>query len=219
MSECVDLLLDWSRLDEFCLGGDDDGTAAGPEAGLDLDAVAASVPVGDEAAGDEGVAIPAIVLPPVKKRKRVDEDVKAVVAKKTAVVREICAEDRHALMAGLIQWFRECGYALRSHAAPYDDVAQLGYVSVAFVDAKGVRVAVLEREFPKPVCGYTVRIYDRVGRFPVVFVSSAAGVVFELPQVKSVEYLEANAHRFLPQFDLDAWEVRTVFGVVSLGSK
>jgi hypothetical protein len=71
-------------------------------------------------------------------------------------------------------------------------------------------VVIFKRSFPKPVCDFTVRIFDRAGRFPVVFVSSPDGIVFRL-QVRSVEHLEENARRFLPQFDVDTEEVSTLF--------
>jgi len=201
MAALVEMLLDWTRVDEFSQG------IVPEEDSVDLDALFLPSPPRTPPPAPE-IALPAIVLLPLKKRKRVEKPVAAPI--------EIRAEARRALVSELIEWFRGCGYVLRSCAAPYDDVVQLGYVSEAFLEAKGVRVAVLRREFPKPVCTFTVRIFDRVGRFPTVFVASAGGVVAELQRVESVEYLEANAHQVLPQFDVETGEVSTVFGVMPL---
>ena len=123
---------------------------------------------------------------------------------------EILRDDRNQLVAGLMQWFGDHGYALESHEGPRDDVEQLGYFCASFLGSSDARVVIFKRSFPKPVCDFTVRIFDRAGRFPVVFVSSPDGIVFRL-QVRSVEHLEENARRFLPQFDVDTEEVSTLF--------
>jgi hypothetical protein len=188
--------------------------AAMPEVAPSADAIQESGVVGEEGldASPSSAAIPAIVLSSDKKaskRKRVEKKVEVKQA------RDIYAEDRQRLVAGLIQWFCDRGYVLRSHAAPFDDVEQLGYISASFLESKGTKVAVLCYEFPKPVGCFTVRIYDHAGRFPVVFVSSADCIVDQL-KVKSVEHWEDNARRFLPQFDVDAEEVSTLFGTKRL---
>lgn len=155
------------------------------------------------------IALPAIVLSSpqrVSKRKRVEARLRWV--------REIYAKDRKKLVTALIRWFGDHGYTLQSHAAPHDSAAQLGYHSAAFLDSKDARVAVLHREFPVPVLGCTIRLFDRVGHFPVVFVSSADGIVDQI-KVTSVEHWEDHARRFLPQFDAEAEEVSTLKGVVS----
>jgi len=158
----------------------------------------------------EMIALPAIVLPSkkVSRRKRVEARLRWV--------REIYAVDRRKLVAGLIAWFRDSGYALLSHKPPYSAVEQLGYKSASFLDTKDARVAVLHRSFPAPVHGFTLRVFDRAGHFPVVFVSSVDGIVDQL-KVTSVDHWEDSARRFLPQFDVETEEVRTFEGVKSWG--
>jgi len=206
--------LDWTQLDEFSYGAE---AVSDPLDNVDFDALfsAPSSPLPPSTLPSPSErALPAIVLPPLKKRKRIEWPKKPMPSKPAPPPIEIRAEARRALVSELIGWFLRCGYVLRSYASPYDDVAQLGYMSEAFLKEKGVRVAVLRREFPKPVCTFTVRIFDRVGRFPTVFVSSADGVAAELKRVESVEHLEATARQVLPQFDVETGEVSTVFGVM-----
>lgn len=219
MPAVVEMQFDWALIDDLSQSGsiltEQDELSSfepPPDAAVPDDAI---VEQGVEEGLDaslESAAIPAIVLSSEKKapkRKRVEKKVEVKQA------RDIYAEDRQRLVAGLIQWFCDRGYVLRSHAAPFDDVEQLGYLSASFLESKGTKVAVLCYEFPKPVGCFTVRIYDHAGRFPVVFVSSADCIVDQL-KVKSVEHWEDNARRFLPQFDVDAEEVSTLFGTKRL---
>ena len=244
MSEFDELLLDWSQIDEFSFEpseAEKDSSPVSVDTAPPSPSPAMEVPLPAIVLSTLEEAPPKKQRPPSLKRKRVEggpqkkqpppllkrrlvsgppKKKRKAPEQKPCPVVEIFSKDRIALVERLIKWFRDCcGYEKRSQSSPYDDVKQLGYESEVFHEKKEskVWVAVLQRKFPMPVGTYRVRIFDRPGRFPVVFVSCANGVVAELQRVESVEYLEANVHLLLPQFDVETDEVHTPYGTVGLG--